>query len=185
MAPKSSRGRNKCLYSNPYNIYTRIRYWMALWFCSFAIETTFPLSKFKNKHIFWILMARVKFSKLFGAPQAPQIFIFIFLSRPPRVGAPGAPNSFIIVFFYRRRRRRYPKWAPRAAPNSPLPRRAREIPPVAGVSRVYNICGPIFVRLTLYIILHYIKATQIFIQNCVFIFNLHWCYIMKNLMYYE
>ena len=37
--------------------------------CSFAIETTFPLSNFKTKHIFGILMARVKFQKPFGALQ--------------------------------------------------------------------------------------------------------------------
>ena len=38
-------------------IYILIRYWMLrpsviLWFCPFAIGTTFPLSNFKTKHIF-------------------------------------------------------------------------------------------------------------------------------------
>ena len=47
-------------------------------------------------------MARVKFVKLFGSPQAPQ---FSFLLPPPK---------------------------------APLPRRAREIPPKAGVLRVLN-----------------------------------------------
>ena len=61
--------------------------------CPFAIETTFPLSDFKTKHIFGIPMERVTFLKPFGAPQAPEIW-----------GAEGAPNIFF--FFYRRRRRR-------------------------------------------------------------------------------
>ena len=55
------------------------------WFCDsvclFAIETTFPLSNFKTKHIFGILMERVTFLKPFGAPQAP-----------PERGAGGAQN---------------------------------------------------------------------------------------------
>ena len=38
--------------------------------CSFAIETTFPLSNFKTKHIFGILMTLRKFLKPW-APQAP------------------------------------------------------------------------------------------------------------------
>ena len=35
--------------------------------CSSTIETTFPLSNFKTKHIFGILMALRKFLKPFGA----------------------------------------------------------------------------------------------------------------------
>ena len=61
-----------------------------LWFCPFAIETTFPLSNFKTKHIFGILRERVTFLNQFGAPQAP-----------PERGAGGAQ-----IFFFRRRRRR-------------------------------------------------------------------------------
>ena len=39
--------------------------------CSFAIETLFPLSNFKTKHIFGILMTLRKFLKLWGAAGAP------------------------------------------------------------------------------------------------------------------
>ena len=62
--------------------------------CPFAVETTFPLSNFKTKHIFGNLMARVKFLKPFRTPQVPHIFFS--------------------TFFYRRRRRRFPKRAPEA-----------------------------------------------------------------------
>jgi len=48
--------------------------------CPFAIETTFPLSNFKTKHIFGILITLRKFFKLW-APQAP-----------PKRGAEGARN---------------------------------------------------------------------------------------------
>ena len=86
--------------------------------CSFAIETTFPLSNFKTKHIFRILMERVKLLKPFRAPQAPperggvgtQIFLNIIYRRrsrrklPPQVGqfrrpkygAPVAPQSYFL-----------------------------------------------------------------------------------------
>ena len=128
--------------------------------CSFAIEITFPLSHFKTKNIFEILMERVQSSKPFGAPKAPQFFIlFFYRSRrwrklPPQVGCPGAPNmgrpwrpNYYPIFFHRRLRRRFSKWTPEApqqgrrgcpkvAPEAPLPRRAREVPPKAGVSRV-------------------------------------------------
>jgi len=97
-------------YPLPIYIYILIRYWMALWFFSFAIETTFPLSNFKTKHIFRIFMERVKYLKPFGAPHVPQILF----SSPPKVAV-----------------------LPNAAPMAPLPRRATEIQPKAGVSRVY------------------------------------------------
>ena len=48
--------------------------------CPFAIETTFPLSNFKTKHIFGILMTLRTFLKLW-APQAT-----------PKTGAEGAQN---------------------------------------------------------------------------------------------
>ena len=47
--------------------------------CSFAIEASFPLSNFKTKHIFGILMILWTFLKLW-APQAPELW-----------GAVGAP----------------------------------------------------------------------------------------------
>ena len=104
-------------------------------FCSFAIETTFPLSNFKTKHIFGIHMARVKFLKPFGALKAPQFFFycrypgwapnfFHFIAAAPG----GAPNFFFYPF-----PAVFPKWTPKA----PLPRRTREIPPKAGVSRAF------------------------------------------------
>ena len=89
--------------------------------CSFAIETTFPLSNFKSKHTFGILMTPRKFLNLgrrhskFVAPQVPQFF---FVSPPKAAdtaasaGAPPVPQTFFI--FYRRERRRFPKWAPTA-----------------------------------------------------------------------
>ena len=57
-----------------------------LWFCPFAIETTFLLSDFKTKQIFGILMERVTFLKPLGALQAPA-----------ERGAEGAPNFFSIA----------------------------------------------------------------------------------------
>ena len=47
---------------------------VCLWFCPFAIEATFPLSNFKTKHIFGILVERVTFLKPLGAPEAPEIW---------------------------------------------------------------------------------------------------------------
>ena len=140
------------------NIYIIIRYWMVrwffLWFCLFAIEATFPLSNFKTKHIFGILMERVKFLKPFGEPQAP-----------PRRGAGGAPNFclyFFIAaeggvschqrlhklqpqifdfynFFHRRRRQRFPKWAAQA------PQRGRRSPGGWGKSRQRRVFCELFI----------------------------------------
>ena len=42
--------------------------------CPFAIETTFPLSNFKTKHIFGILKTLRKFLKLWGVAGAPIYF---------------------------------------------------------------------------------------------------------------
>ena len=97
--------------------------------CSFAIETTFMLSNFKTKHIFGILMAQRRFLKLFGAPET--------------WGATGAPFFFFSFTA-----------AEGALTAASLPRRAREIPPKAGVSRVYKVIWywvvlsvrPLFVR---------------------------------------
>ena len=87
-------------------IYIIIRYWVVRWFCDsvcpFAIENTFPLSNFKTKHIFGILMTLRTFLKL-RAPQAT-----------PKTSAEGAwnmgrrwhPKFSFIFFFYRRRRQR-------------------------------------------------------------------------------
>ena len=47
---------------------------MILSVCSFAIETTFPLSDFKTKHIFGNFMN----GSPFGAPKAPQTFFYIY-----------------------------------------------------------------------------------------------------------
>ena len=108
-------------------IYILIRYWMVRSLCPsvcpFAIETTFPLSNFKTKHIFGILMTLRTFLKLW-APQAT-----------PKTGARGArnmgrPRRANFFFFL------LPP--PKAAPRALLPRRAREIPPKVVVSRVYN-----------------------------------------------
>ena len=55
-----------------------------------------------------------KFLKVFGAPQAPQIF---FLS-PSK--APPVPQIYLfITLFYRHRRRRFPKWVPKTPQRCP------------------------------------------------------------------
>ena len=49
-----------------------------LWFCSCAIETTFPLSNFRTKHIFGIFM---DLRKLFlPPPKVPQFFFLFFFT---------------------------------------------------------------------------------------------------------
>ena len=68
-----------------------------LWFCSFAIETTFPLSNFKTKHIFGILMKRVKFLLSFEAPEALQFF-YIFFTAAQGGGFPNGRRSLWRVF---------------------------------------------------------------------------------------
>ena len=67
--------------------------------CPFAIETTFPLSNFKTKHIFGILMILRKFLKLW-APQAhskrgavgAQIFFFSFTAAEGTASPEGKRN---------------------------------------------------------------------------------------------
>ena len=76
-------------------------------------------SNFETKHIFGILMTLRKLLKLWGAAGAP---IFFPLSFTAAEGG-GFQNG---------RRRR-----PKVATGAPLPRRAGEIPPKAGISRVY------------------------------------------------
>jgi len=71
-----------------YNTVLDVR--VILFLCSFAIETTFPLSNFKTKHIFGILMILRKYLKLWGAAGSRNF---------------GRPKFFI---FYRRRRHRTP-----------------------------------------------------------------------------
>ena len=94
------------------------------------MRPTFPLSDFKTKHIFGILMERVKFLKPFGAPQAPPergaggIRNLVHRRRPkflfflsPQADAPsGAPlvSHIFPDFFHRRRRQWFSKWAPQA-----------------------------------------------------------------------
>ena len=48
---------------------------------SSAIETTFPLSNFKTKHIFGILMSLMKFQDHLGHRRRPKLFLFIFYRR--------------------------------------------------------------------------------------------------------
>ena len=111
--------------------------WFCDFVCPFAIETTFPFSNLKTKHIFGILTTLWKFIKLRGAAGAPNFFIFfhffpiffliyILLLPPPKT----APNG------RRRCPKRGTKGALHAAPEAPFPRTAREIPPKAVVSRV-------------------------------------------------
>ena len=109
-----------------------VSYWLALslclWFCSFAIETIFPLSNFTAKYIFGILMAQVKFLKLFRVPQVPQFF----LNAAP-CGARLAPQIFIYIYCFTAARGGGCK---KVTPKAPLLRRAREIPRWASVSQV-------------------------------------------------
>ena len=115
------------------DIYILIPYWVGLSVRSSTIEATFPLSNFKTKHIFRILMTLRKFLRLWralkGGPKAPKIIVCFF------------PQFFFLSFFYRRRRR--PQMGAggtlKAAPEAPVSRRARDIPPKAGVSRVLFI----------------------------------------------
>ena len=94
--------------------------------CPFAIETTFPLSNFKTKQIFGILMTLQKCLRLW-APQAP-----------PKRGSEGARNmghhgcpKFCFLCFSLTATKGGGKWAPMA----PFPRRARGILPKTGISR--------------------------------------------------
>ena len=57
--------------------------------CSFAIETTFPLSNFKTKHILGILMALRKVEDHLGRRRRPK-FIFNFFSR--NAAQSGSPS---------------------------------------------------------------------------------------------
>ena len=114
---------------NVYNIYLYYNMLLdgsvILSVCSFAIETTFPLSNFKTKHIFGILMTLRKFFKLWGNAGARNL------------GVPHVPQ-FLFSFYRPPRRRQMGTWgALKAARRAPLSRRAREIPPKAGASRVY------------------------------------------------
>ena len=68
--------------------------------CSFATETTFPLSNFKTKHIFRIHMTLRKFSKLTGAEGAQNLrrawhrkFSFLFCYRRRRLRFPGGRDK--------------------------------------------------------------------------------------------
>ena len=84
---------------------------MALLFCSFAVETIFPLSNFITKHIFEILMARVKFLKPFGFLKSdlripfgilkflkPQFFFIATEDGASRRPGQGAPNFCFYTF---------------------------------------------------------------------------------------
>ena len=43
--------------------------------CSFAIETTFPLSNFQTKHIFGILMVLRKYEDYLGRRRRPKVYV--------------------------------------------------------------------------------------------------------------
>ena len=124
-------------------MYILISYWVVLWLCSFAVGTTFPLSNFKTKHIFGILMARVQSLKPFGALPAPQFFLSPLKAAEAAApsGAPVAPQVF---FSYRCLRLRFPKWAPmaplpRRTRGTSLPRRTNEVPLPRRTFRCYEI----------------------------------------------
>ena len=57
--------------------------------CSFAIETTFPLSNFKTKHIFGTLMAMRKVEDR----RRPKFFVFIIFLPPPMAALPEAKGN--------------------------------------------------------------------------------------------
>ena len=64
-------------------IYILIRYWVCLSVCPCVIETTFPLSNFKSKHIYIRNPhGPAEVSRSFGAPKAPKLF-YLFLFLPP------------------------------------------------------------------------------------------------------
>ena len=60
--------------------------------CPFAIETTFPLSNFKTKHIFGILMERVTFLNHLGRRRRLNFFNYFFSSFTAAEGG-GCPNG--------------------------------------------------------------------------------------------
>ena len=69
-----------------------MRYWVCLSVCSCAIETTFPLSNFKTKHIFGILVVLRKYEDHLGRRRHPKIYLFFYCRRSrSRWGARGAP----------------------------------------------------------------------------------------------
>ena len=82
-------------------------------------------------------MARVKFLKQFGAPQAPpERSTSIFFSIAAKGGVSHRPEwgAYIFIFIFQMGA----EGTPKAAPKTPLPRWAREFPLKAGVSRVLN-----------------------------------------------
>ena len=64
--------------------------------CSFAIETTFPLSNFQTKHTFGILMVLRKHEDHLGHRSRPKIYLLFFFTAAEAVpdGAPEAPHFF-------------------------------------------------------------------------------------------
>ena len=123
----------KHLYTN-----TVLDGYVILCVCLFAIETRFPLSTFQIKHIFGILMVLQKYENNLGRHRRPNFFFTAADSVPdgvlkvPSFGAADASQFFLKQ--KRRRWRRFPRWEPKAA----LPRRTRETPSKAAVSRVYR-----------------------------------------------
>ena len=95
----------------------------------------FPVVRFQNQaHIRNPHGTGQVYKTIWGAAGTPIFYCFIAakgsVSRRPEWGAPGAPN--FLFYLLPPPKLAVSKWAP-------LPRRAREIPPKAGVSRVYDI----------------------------------------------
>ena len=124
--------------------------------CAFAIETTFPLSNFKTKHIFGILMTLQTFLKLW-APQAP------IAAGARNMGHHRRPR-FLFLFSFT-----VAEGGGKRAPKAPLSRRAREIPPKAGVSQVY-----IYTYICLYKINYYLRTVGNVIKYVVFLWVKRW-----------
>ena len=59
-------------------IYILIGYWVCLWFCSCAIESIFPLSNFKTKHIFGTLMPQRKMTDHLGHRRRHNVFCYAY-----------------------------------------------------------------------------------------------------------
>ena len=96
----------------------------------------FPVVQFQNQtHIQNPHGTGQVFKTIWVAVGAP-IYFYFFITATPS-GVLSAPQIIIFIFFYRRHRRRFPKWEPKTAPETLLTRRAREVPPKSGVSRVY------------------------------------------------
>ena len=130
----------------------------------------FPVVRFQNQVHIWNPHGTGQVFKPFGAPKAPRIFLFI-LSPPPKaavaqMGAPGALTG---------------------APKAPRTRRAREIPPKAGVLRVliwYVLINFQYVFIFLVTMISFFSQFLVFMIPLYLFFNLIVHYDVTSFKYF-